>query len=256
MVKAKKHFGQNFLNDVQIISKIIEAIPNNEAQVLVEIGAGLGDLTKRLLEIKKVVSYEIDTDLSALLKKKFQDEILNQNLVLVETDVLKVWQNSLSSKKYNLVANLPYYVATNIILKALDDENCLGLIVMIQKEVAQKFCAKVGEKDFSSLSIISQLKGEVKCLFDVAPECFSPAPKVMSSVLSIIKFDDINLDSFKQYLKVAFRSPRKTLSKNLATAYSKEQIQAVFELCKLELNLRAHQVSSEKHHHLFTNLQR
>lgn len=256
MIKAKKHFGQNFLNNAQILGKIIESIPNNEAEVLVEIGAGLGDLTKRLLEMKKVVSYEIDTDLSTLLKEKFQDEILNENLILVETDVLKVWQGSLNSKKYNLVANLPYYIATNIILRALDDKNCLSLIVMIQKEVAQKFCAKVGERDFSSLGIISQLKGEVKCLFDVEPECFNPAPKVMSSVLRIIKFDDMNLDSFKKYLKLAFKSPRKTLSKNLASGYSKEQIQAAFELCGLEFKLRAHQISSEKHHHLFTILQR
>ncbi|PKN14786.1 MAG: 16S rRNA (adenine(1518)-N(6)/adenine(1519)-N(6))-dimethyltransferase, partial [Deltaproteobacteria bacterium HGW-Deltaproteobacteria-24] len=147
-IKAKKQFGQNFLKDDSILNKIIEAMPNNNNRI-VEIGPGLGDLTQRMLKYKDMTAYEIDSDLLSILRSKFANEIQSQKLELIHTDVLDIWKQkkTLYKDKYDLIANLPYYVATNIILQAIEDDNCENIIVMIQKEVAQKFAAHEGEKE-------------------------------------------------------------------------------------------------------------
>ena len=231
MIKAKKHFGQNFLQDKATLDKIIQAIPNDVANV-VEIGPGLGDLTFRLLQIYKTTCFEIDCELFQILKAKFANEIQNGQLKLFCKDALEQWQQEggLNSKNYFLVANLPYYVATKMILNAIDDEKCLGLIVMIQKEVALKFSAKSKDKEFSSLSILASLQGRCELLFDVDAKLFNPPPKVTSSVIKLQKTKKIfgkdgifkdakQYEAFKVFLRAAFASPRKTLLKNLSTNF-------------------------------------
>ncbi len=125
-------------------------MPNNNNHI-VEIGPGLGDLTQNLVKYKDTTAYEVDTDLISILKSKFAIEIESENLKLLHTDVLEAWdrQGSLHNCKYDLIANLPYYIATNIILRAFEDINCQNIIVMIQKEVALKFSAKAGAKEYS-----------------------------------------------------------------------------------------------------------
>ena len=141
MIRAKKEFGQNFLKDEAVLSKIIQAIPES-VQNVVEIGAGLGDLTRKLLEFYRLKSFEIDEDLYQILSAKFAQQIASGELKLVLGDALRIWQQrGLERGEYFLVANLPYYVATKMILQAIDDELCSGFLVMIQKEVALKFCA-------------------------------------------------------------------------------------------------------------------
>ena len=137
-VVAKKQFGQNFLKDQSVLRKIIEAMPKNENK-LVEIGPGLGDLTKFLVDVKSVEAFEVDTDLCKLLQSEFQEEISTKRLQLNCGDVLKAWKSALVDEEYDLVANLPYYIATNIILKALEDPMCKNILVMVQLEVAEKF---------------------------------------------------------------------------------------------------------------------
>ena len=123
-IKAKKCFGQNFLHDEVTLNKIIQAIPK-DTQNIVEIGPGLGDLTFRILRICGVTSYEIDTELFALLQKKFANEIQNGRLKLFCKDALDQWsEDGLSDEPYFLAANLPYYVATKMILNAIEDEKC------------------------------------------------------------------------------------------------------------------------------------
>lgn len=180
---------------------------------VVEIGPGLGDLTKNLVKYKDMTAYEVDTDLIGILGSKFEEEIVSNRLKIVHKDVLTAWdeQKTLHEGKYDLIANLPYYIATNIILRALEDANCEHIIVMIQKEVAEKFTAKVNNKEFSSLGIIAQLlTTDSKILFDVPPESFNPAPKVVSSVLYLKKdlTKSISKD-FKKFLKACFSQPRK-----------------------------------------------
>src|SRR5574344_664144 len=231
-VKAKKEFGQNFLKDDSVLNKIIQSMPHNNNHI-VEIGPGLGDLTKNLVKYKDVTAYEVDSDLIGILKSKFAKEIVEKRFSLKHIDVLQAWDElkSLHMGKYDLIANLPYYIATNIILRAFEDEFCEHIIVMVQKEVAEKFTAKVGDKEYSSLAIITELIAiESKILFDVPHEAFDPIPKVVSSILYIKKDLTKTLDKdFNRFLKACFVQPRKKLSKNLNSIVEKDEILKIFD---------------------------
>jgi len=251
---ADKKFGQNFLKNNQIIKQIIQAIPNDKLEI-VEIGSGLGDLTKELINVRNVTAFEVDKRLCEHLYKTFDEPIAQGLLDLKCKDVLEHWgDKSLLDRDYHLIANLPYYIATNIILKALKDKRCQSILVMVQKEVAQKFSAKVGEKAFSALSVLTQSVGEAKLLFDVAPSNFVPPPKVMSSVLLIQKNRSEDDKEFEEFLKIAFKQPRKKLSKNLSTHYPKDKIEALFLELGINSNLRPHEVETFIYHHLYKEL--
>ena len=256
-VKAKKEFGQNFLKDDLVLNKIIQSMPHNDNHI-VEIGPGLGDLTKNLVKYKDVTAYEVDTDLIGILKSKFANELENKKFTLKHIDVLKAWdeQNFLYNGKYDLIANLPYYIATNIILRAFEDELCEHIIVMVQKEVAIKFTAKVNDKEYSSLGIITEtISKDSKILFDVPPEAFDPMPKVTSSILYIKKDLSKKIDKdFNKFLKVCFVQPRKKLSKNLSSIIEKSKISAIFEELNLNDNLRPHEVSSSLYSQMYTKV--
>jgi len=249
-VVAKKKFGQNFLKDESVLRKIVEAMPNNDNKV-VEIGPGLGDLTKFLVDVKSVEAFEVDTDLCKLLQSKFKEEIVTKRLHIHCGDVLKAWKTALIDEPYDLVANLPYYIATNIILKALADPMCKNILVMVQLEVAEKFCATSGEKVFGSLGIIAQSVGETEIVTKVPPTAFDPQPKVDSAVFLIQKSRDRSQKDFEDMLRVAFTQPRKTLMKNLSSKYEKAKIQAAFEKLELTLTIRPHQVSTKDYHQLY-----
>ncbi len=246
-VKAKKRYGQNFLKDENVLTKIIESMPNNNSH-LVEIGPGLGDLTQKLVKYKEMTAYEVDSDLFTILQSKFATQIESKKLKLIHTDVLEAWdkQDTLFDGNYDLIANLPYYIATNIILRAFEDDNCEHIIVMIQKEVAKKFAASEGDKDFSSLGVIAKLiSKESRILFDVPPTSFEPAPKVMSSILYIRKDKDVKLSlEFKKFLKAAFMQPRKKLSKNLSSYIDKKTLALIYEEMDLSDNIRPHELSA------------
>jgi 16S rRNA (adenine1518-N6/adenine1519-N6)-dimethyltransferase len=256
-VKAKKQYGQNFLKDTTILDKIIQSMPNNNNYV-VEIGPGLGDLTKNLVKYKDMTAYEVDTDLIGILKSKFAIEIKEEKLKLIHTDVLVAWdkQKTLHDGKYDLIANLPYYIATNIVLRAFEDKNCEHIIVMVQKEVAEKFTAKVNDKDYSSLGIITELISvDSKILFDVPPESFDPPPKIISSILYIKKDMDKCLDKdFNKFLKACFVQPRKKLSKNLTSVIDKNTISKIYEELEINDNVRPHEVSSSLYSQMHTRV--
>ena len=256
-VKAKKQYGQNFLKDTTILDKIIQSMPNNNNYV-VEIGPGLGDLTKNLVKYKDMTAYEVDTDLIGILKSKFAIEMKEGKLKLIHTDVLEAWdkQKTLHDGKYDLIANLPYYIATNIILRAFEDKNCEHIIVMVQKEVAEKFTAKVNDKDYSSLGIITELISvDSRILFDVPPESFDPPPKIISSILYIKKDMDKYLDKdFNKFLKACFVQPRKKLSKNLTSVVDKNTISKIYEELNIDDNVRPHEVSSSLYSQMHTRV--
>jgi 16S rRNA (adenine1518-N6/adenine1519-N6)-dimethyltransferase len=269
LIKAKKRFGQNFLIDDSIKDKIIQSMPNG-SNMIVEIGPGLGDLTIKLLDkCENLVAFEIDLELCEYLHKKFESSVASNKLRLICNDVLEEWaENSLVKEKYHLVANLPYYIATNIILRALEDKKCESILVMIQKEVAQKFAAHEGEKVFSSLSVLASSICKVELLFDVGSKCFDPPPKITSSVLKFVKFQEYisdedheglfstnnELKEFKNFLKVAFCAPRKTLLKNLKSFYDKDKLIEVFSTLELQQNVRPHQLSTKTYHLLFKKI--
>ncbi|WP_323597195.1 16S rRNA (adenine(1518)-N(6)/adenine(1519)-N(6))-dimethyltransferase RsmA [Aliarcobacter butzleri] len=256
-VKAKKQYGQNFLKDSTILDKIIQSMPNNNNHI-VEIGPGLGDLTKNLVKYKDLTAYEVDTDLIGILKSKFAIEIEKGNLKLIHTDVLEAWDKlkNLHDGKYDLIANLPYYIATNIILRAFEDELCEHIIVMVQKEVAEKFTAKTNDKEYSSLGIITELISiNSKILFDVPAEAFDPPPKVTSSILYIKKDMSKSLDKdFNKFLKACFIQPRKKLSKNLTTIFDKNIIFKIYKELNINDNVRPHEVSSSLYSQMYTKV--
>jgi 16S rRNA (adenine1518-N6/adenine1519-N6)-dimethyltransferase len=249
-IVAKKKFGQNFLKDESVLRKIVEAMPKNENK-LVEIGPGLGDLTKFLVDVKSVEAFEVDTDLCKLLQSEFKEEIATKRLRIHCGDVLEAWKSALVDEPYDLVANLPYYIATNIILKALADPMCKNILVMVQLEVAEKFCATAGEKVFGSLGIIAQSVGASKIVVKVPPTAFDPQPKVDSAVFLIEKTSDRSDKEFEDMLRVAFSQPRKTLMKNLSVKYEKTTLQEAFEKLNLTHTIRPHQVDTKDYHQLY-----
>lgn len=259
MIKAKKQFGQNFLKDESVLRMIIEAMPKNDNKV-VEIGPGLGDLTEKLVRYKDVRAYEVDRDLFSILKVKFFKEISESKLEIILTDVLDIWSGEgtlYSGRKYDLIANLPYYIATNIILNAFEDDMCEHIIVMVQKEVGDKFISTCGEKAYSALGVISELlcvdRREVVM---VPPTSFDPAPKVDSSVIYLKK--DMNKSitkEFKSFLKVAFSQPRKKLLKNLSSRYDKGRLNSFFEDLEMDQNLRPHEVNAFLYSQIYQSLE-
>jgi len=251
---ANKRYGQNFLKNDAIIKRIIQSIPNDNLSV-VEIGPGLGDLTKELIVARNVTAFEVDKRLCEHLQNTFGEAIHTATLTINCGDVLERWEtSSLLNENYHLVANLPYYIATNVILKALKDEHCQSVLVMVQKEVAEKFSAIPGEKAFSGLSVLTQTVGFGELLFDVGAENFVPPPKVTSSILLIRKNRSEDNQGFEDFLKVAFRQPRKKLSKNLTAHYDKDKVEA--ELKKLEVSptIRPHEAETSMYHHLYNEL--
>jgi len=249
-VVAKKKFGQNFLKDQSVLRQIVEAMPKNDNKI-VEIGPGLGDLTKFLVDVKSVEAFEVDTDLCKLLQSIFKEEIATKRLHINCGDVLTAWQSELVSEPYDLVANLPYYIATNIILKALADPMCKNILVMVQLEVAEKFCATEGEKVFGSLGVIAQSVGTAQIVVKVPPTAFDPQPKVDSAVFLIQKKCDRNDKEFEDMLRVAFSQPRKTLVKNLSSKYDKKLLQEALIELELALTIRPHQVNTNDYHQLY-----
>jgi len=253
-VVAKKKFGQNFLKDEAVLRKIIQAMPKNDNK-LVEIGPGLGDLTKFLVDVKSVEAFEVDTDLCKELQSIFKEEIATKRLHINCGDVLDAWQSSLVDEPYDLVANLPYYIATNIILKALADPMCKNILVMVQLEVAEKFCAEVGQKVFGSLGIITQSIGTSHIVVKVPPTAFEPQPKIDSAVFLIQKEKDRDDKDFEDMIRVAFTQPRKTLMKNLSSKYEKERLQVAYKELNLTQTVRPHQVCTQDYHQLYNIIQ-
>ena len=257
MIKAKKEFGQNFLKDSVILDKIVQAIPNDTSNI-VEIGPGLGDLTLRLLKISKVKSYEIDRDLEKILTAKFADDLENGRFELVFGDALEIWQNGgLSEKKYFLAANLPYYVATNLILRAIDDDNCLGFVVMVQKEVGDRFAAKPSSKEYNSLTVYLNYYFNIKKLFVVSRNVFVPKPNVDSIVIELSKKEDRlllkNDDLFFKLVRDSFKYKRKNLRNNLKE-YDLSKVEEVLKKHGYDLTIRAEALSLELFVEISNNL--
>ncbi|MFA6188604.1 MAG: 16S rRNA (adenine(1518)-N(6)/adenine(1519)-N(6))-dimethyltransferase RsmA [Sulfuricurvum sp.] len=252
--KAKKRFGQNFLRDESVVSQIIQSMPLTPYRIA-EIGPGLGDLTKYLVDVKSVTAFEVDTDLCKHLQHHFADAIATNKLTLRCGDVLETWKSELLDEPYDLVANLPYYIATNIILKALADPACKNMLVMIQREVAEKFSAAPNERAFGALSVITQSVADVEIVLHVPPTAFEPAPKVDSAVLLIRKTANRNDEEFEEMLRSAFTQPRKTLYKNLTARYDGTVLTQAFTTLELERTIRPHQLSTSDFHRLYALLQ-
>ena len=251
-VVAKKRFGQNFLHDERVLDRIVSEAQVDKDTLVIEIGPGLGALTKRLCQKAGfVVAYEIDYTLIDPLKDtlKFYDnyELINKDVltVNVEEDIKKYRKNL--SKVY-LVANLPYYITTPIILGLLSTTKLITkYVVMVQKEVGMRICSKPKTKDYNALSLAVMYRAKAKVLFDVDRHSFTPVPNVTSSVICLdlledVKYDLISEGLFFKLIKEAFSMRRKTLVNNLSGYYDKELINKMLNELKIKPSIRAEEL--------------
>ncbi|PKK94680.1 MAG: ribosomal RNA small subunit methyltransferase A [Tenericutes bacterium HGW-Tenericutes-5] len=223
----KKKFSQNFLLDENIIKNIIKESKIDKNSYVIEIGPGLGALTKYIVDqAKKVLIYEVDKDLIPILEGFFKDK---KNIKIINQDFLKSNINNDielyldGSKNISLISNLPYHITTPIIMKVLEEtENIRDLTLMMQLEVGQRLTSKPNTKDYNALSIIVQDQADVKYLFKVPKTVFKPRPQVDSAVIRLERkdnFDDFDKTDFYKFLHNSFSQRRKTLINNLSENY-------------------------------------
>lgn len=218
----KKTLGQNFLKDDNIVNKIVNATEYKKNNLVIEIGPGAGALTKKLLpKVDKALLYEIDTRLEKILDKEL-NEYDNYNIIFddfLKRDVNKDLDNYNFDNLY-IVANLPYYITTPIISKIIDDGiPACEIIIMIQKEVADRFCADVGTKEYGQLTVFLNYFYNINRVTNVSKNSFVPKPKVDSAVIRMVKKENLeyvkDLSFFSKVVKDAFRFKRKTIKNNL-----------------------------------------
>lgn len=239
-VEASKRFGQNFLIDHNILRKIIE-VADVKGKEVIEVGPGLGSLTLPLLEeAKKVTSYEIDKDMIKVLN----GEIKSEKFDLIEGDFLKAsfdW-----SGKKTIVANIPYYITTDILFKIFENIDRFDkAVLMVQEEVADRITAKVGNSEYGKLSVTCCYFADVKKEIYVSPSCFLPAPKVSSAVISLT-FKDVNYkDSVKfiEFIKNCFAQRRKTIFNNLKQILGSEKAKQILAKNNIKESVRPQELS-------------
>lgn len=247
----KKKFGQNFIIDENIINKIVDSSKIDKDILVIEVGPGAGSLTYKLaMNAKKVICYEIDTTLKDILSDNLKEF---DNVEVKYQDFLKSnVKEDIKDEKYKklyLVANLPYYITTPIITKVIEDE--IGIekvVIMVQKEVGDRFKANVGSKDYNSLTIYLNYYFNIKKVLDVSKNVFLPKPRIDSMVLEFDKKEELlplkNSKQFFQLVRDSFKQKRKTLRNNLK-GYDLDKIEKVLEKHNMDLSVRAEQISME-----------
>ena len=241
-VRAKKHLGQHFLNDESIAQDIVRALTvHNTYKNVLEIGAGMGVLTKYLLESHQYKVYVIDIDKESIeyLKKNFPE--LEGNIIY--GDFLKLDMQRLIGDDHAIIGNFPYNISSQIFFKILEDKAQVPEIVcMLQKEVAERLTSPPGNKSYGILSVLLQAYYKIEYLFTVEPDKFNPPPKVRSGVIRLQRNEVISLDCdeklFKRVVKQGFQNRRKTLRNALKPLNLPVQVQEMNLL-----NKRAEQLS-------------
>ena len=260
-IQANKSLGQNFLIDDCVIEKIIESSNIEKEDLIIEIGPGLGVLTERLLKkSNNVVVIEIDKKMIEILQNRF---CLNRNLEIINNDVLKVDLEKLiknkkeqtNINKVKIVANLPYYISTPIIMKLLENRLEISeIIVMVQKEVAQRLGAETGTREAGAITYAVEYYAQATPIIDVPKESFIPSPKIESQVIKLevrqnpkIEVEDEKL--LFNIIQKSFMQRRKTLSNALINNRkldSKEEVEKMFKTLEIPSNVRGEKLTLEE----------
>ena len=251
-----KKFGQNFIFDKNLLNAIVEQSGISENDDVLEIGPGAGTLTKAIAnKAKKVVSYEIDTNLKSTLEQSLKG-VTNSTIIFedaLKTDLKNIEDNFDGS--YALIANLPYYITTPLIFKFLKSNKVKNMCIMVQKEVGQRLTATNKDNQYGAISVILDFYGDVKILRQVPRHMFVPAPNVDSCVIQInINKNKYNTNNimFEQIVKSAFSNRRKTLANNLSNDFciTKTQVYNILSNLNLSEQVRGDALSTLDFVHL------
>lgn len=245
----KKKFGQNFIKNQNLLKQIVDNITINEDDLVIEIGPGQGDLTKQIIKNNCFyIGYEIDKELSPFLnsvsnnkQQIIYEDFLQANIINMIKDI--------NYKKMYIIANLPYYITTPIIKKIVDDKLPIHeMLLMVQKEVGDRFCSSPKSKDYGSLTVYLNCFFSIKKIIDVKKENFYPKPKVDSVVLKFtIKpslLNENNIDKFNKLLRDSFQHKRKIIKNNLQE-YDLKKIEQILLKNKLSLQSRPEEIPVE-----------
>lgn len=254
----QKKFGQNFLIDSHVLDKIIAAAGVTKEDVVLEIGPGFGTMTQYLAEAaKEVIAVEIDKTLIPILHETLADydnvTIINEDILKV--DIAKLVEEKNSGKPIKVVANLPYYITTPIIMGLFESHVPLdNITVMVQKEVAQRMQAGPGTKDYGALSLAVQFYAEPYIVANVPPNCFIPRPGVGSAVIRLTKWENppiaVKDEAFMfSLIRASFNQRRKTLQNSLVNGgiqITKEQVVDALEQMELSPTVRGEALTLEQ----------
>lgn len=258
--KFKKSLGQNFLKDENIINNIVENANIDNDTLVIEVGPGAGALTTKIIKkCQNLICFEIDERLKETLNNKLS--IYNNYEIIIE-DFLKVdvlsYLKKYSYKKLCFISNLPYYITTPIITKLIEEKIFPDeIVVMMQKEVADRWTAKPNSKDYNSLTVFLNYHYDIKKLFDVSRNCFIPKPNIDSSVIKLTlkkqKLFVRDMDVFNKLIRDSFRYKRKTLKNNLYN-YNLDLILKIIKKYGYDLSVRAESVTLEMFVDISNNL--
>ena len=255
----QKRFGQNFLIDTHVLERIIEASEITKDDFVLEIGPGIGTMTQYLAEAaREVTAVEIDDALIPILKDTLKewDNVTVLHGDILKTDIRKIADEKNQGRPIKVVANLPYYITTPIIMGLFESHVPVDSItVMVQKEVADRMQTGPGSKDYGALSLAVQYYAEPKIVANVPPNCFMPQPKVGSAVIRLTRHQNPPVTTLDEKLmfrliRASFNQRRKTLSNSLKNSqelpYSKEEVEAAIKECGLPLNIRGEALTLEQ----------
>ena len=259
----KKKFGQNFLTSEEILEEVISKAKISKNDIILEIGPGIGTLTSKLLETgAEVISVEVDLELIQPLKDRF---FMYDNFTIISADILKVdiyteilrilkeKKKDLGNRKIKVVANIPYYITTPIIFKLLENRNIVSEIyIMVQKEVAERICAKIGTKESSSITYMVSYYTEYLWDIYVDKTKFMPSPKVDSKVIALRfrekPYPEVkNEELYFEIIRSAFLHRRKTFLNSISASnkIDKKIISSVMEELGIDLRIRAEKITDE-----------
>jgi 16S rRNA (adenine1518-N6/adenine1519-N6)-dimethyltransferase len=269
----KPKLGQNFLSDVGAAEKIIDALGDISQKLVVEIGPGQGALTRTLAKrAGRLIAIELDRLMATELRYNYTRFA---NVEILEGDILKIDFRTvlhrtigplndlrpLKPSRASVIGNLPYYITSDILLHLFEFHDQFdAMVIMVQREVADRIAAEPGSRDYGLLSATAQLYCRVDNLFTLPPGAFTPPPKVHSSVLRLTvapRFQELNVEpkTFIPFLKVAFAMKRKTLLNNLKALFPSAQIKAALEETAIRPDARAEAMSLDQTARLFHQLQ-
>ena len=264
-IKANKNLGQNFLISEDVVEKIVESADIKKDELIIEIGPGLGTLTKHLLEKSgKVICIEIDPKMIKILEDRFA---LYTNFEIINEDVLKVNLQEIIKKEKRtckIVANLPYYITTPIIMKLLENKlEIESITVMIQKEVADRLIAKPGEKETGAITYSVYYYCNAEKILEVPNYSFIPEPEVTSEVIKLKLRKEIpikvkNIEKMFKIIKNAFMQRRKTLINALVNTQiikNKEEANEIFEKLNISTKVRAEELTLQQFADISDNIE-